>query len=206
MSDKTASMLNKGGLKGKDDSATKSAKGRRVQFSREGPFESVMSDSPKSGGKGDFSKGGKGDKVSNGKKTSTSKESQPSEPKIGQELPENVKCLLDSEAADILQRIQDQMVMLSRDSSIKIPVSFDKGLQYAKSNSKYAKPEFVGQTLQHLAGYGVSDSEICVIGNACPETADEAYALVPSLKGKRSLNNEILQDALNELAKLRQPI
>ncbi|KAE9594782.1 putative DNA-directed RNA polymerase [Lupinus albus] len=206
MSDKTASMLNKGGLKGKDDSATKSAKGRRVQFSKEGPFESMMSDSPKSGGKGDFSKGGKGDKVANGKKTSASKEAQASDPKIGQELPENVKCLMDCEAADILQRIQDQMINLSRDPSIKIPVSFDKGLQYAKSNSKYTKPESVGQTLQHLAGYGVSDSEICVIGNACPDTADEAYALVPSLKGRRSLTSEILEDALSELAKLRQPI
>ncbi|XP_019419310.1 PREDICTED: DNA-directed RNA polymerases IV and V subunit 4-like isoform X2 [Lupinus angustifolius] len=190
MSDKTASMLNKGGLKGKDDSATKSAKGRRVQFSKEG----------------DFSKGGKGDKVANGKKTSASKEAQASDPKIGQELPENVKCLMDCEAADILQRIQDQMVNLSRDPSIKIPVSFDKGLQYAKSNSKYAKPESVGQNLQHLAGYGVSDSEICVIGNACPDTADEAYALIPSLKGKRSLTGEIVEDALTELAKLRQPI
>ncbi|OIV96043.1 hypothetical protein TanjilG_27147 [Lupinus angustifolius] len=204
--EKGSGVKEEGGLKGKDDSATKSAKGRRVQFSKEGPFESMMSDSPNAGGKGDFSKGGKGDKVANGKKTSASKEAQASDPKIGQELPENVKCLMDCEAADILQRIQDQMVNLSRDPSIKIPVSFDKGLQYAKSNSKYAKPESVGQNLQHLAGYGVSDSEICVIGNACPDTADEAYALIPSLKGKRSLTGEIVEDALTELAKLRQPI
>ncbi|KAK7246036.1 hypothetical protein RIF29_40893 [Crotalaria pallida] len=183
-------MFNKGGLKGRDDSATNSAKGRRVQFSNEG----------------DFSKGGKGDKVANGKKTPVSKELQASEPKIGQELPENVKCLADCEVAYILQKIQDQMVMLSQDSAIKIPVTFDKGLQYAKSSGKYTKPDSVRGALQHLVGFGVTDSEICVIANACPETADEAYALVPSLKGKRSLTNEILKDALSDLAKLRQPI
>lgn len=37
-------------------------------------------------------------------------------------LPENFKCLMDCEAAVILQGIQDHMVMLSRDPSIKIPV------------------------------------------------------------------------------------
>lgn len=38
------------------------------------------------------------------------------------ELPENIKCLMDCEAADILQGVQEQMVMLSRDPTIKIPV------------------------------------------------------------------------------------
>lgn len=37
------------------------------------------------------------------------------------ELPENFKCLMDCEAAVILQGIQDHMVMLSRDAAIKIP-------------------------------------------------------------------------------------
>jgi len=37
------------------------------------------------------------------------------------ELPENFKCLMDCEAAVMLQGIQDQMVALSRDPSIKMP-------------------------------------------------------------------------------------
>ncbi|KAK7331176.1 hypothetical protein VNO77_25394 [Canavalia gladiata] len=157
---KGGSLLSKGGsLKGKDDSAAKSTKGRRVQFSQEGLFESGISSLPKSGGKG-----GKGDKVANGGKSSLSKDQQPSEPRIDQKLPENIKCLMDCEAADVLQGINEQMVMLSRDPSIKIPECFDKGLR-------------------PLAKCGFTDSEICVIGNVCPETVDEVFALLPSLKG-----------------------
>ncbi|KAG7026686.1 DNA-directed RNA polymerases IV and V subunit 4, partial [Cucurbita argyrosperma subsp. argyrosperma] len=33
-----------------------------------------------------------------------------------------------------------------------------------------------------LKKYGVADSEICVIANVCPDTTDEVFALVPSLK------------------------
>ncbi|CAJ1962765.1 unnamed protein product [Sphenostylis stenocarpa] len=138
-----------GSLKGKDDSATKSAKGRRVQFSKDGE---------------------KGDKVVNGGKSSQSKDSLSSEHRVDQKLPENIKCLMDCEAADVLQGIQDHMVMLSKDSTIKMPISFDKGLQYAKSNSK------------PLANFGLNDNEICMIGNVCPETTDEVFALLPSLK------------------------
>ncbi|XP_027339241.1 DNA-directed RNA polymerases IV and V subunit 4-like [Abrus precatorius] len=179
-------LSNKGGsLKGKDDSATKSSKGRRVQFSKEG---------------------GKGNKVANGGKSSLSKDSQPSEPRIDQRLPENVKCLTDYEAADVLQGIQEQMVMLSRDPTIKIPVSFDKGLQYAKSNSKFTNPLSIRCILDPLAKCGLTDSEICVIGNVCPESVDEVLALLPSLKDKRNIDTEILKGALSELAKVRQPM
>lgn len=37
------------------------------------------------------------------------------------ELPDNFKCLMDCEAAVLLQGIQDRMVSLSRDPAIKIP-------------------------------------------------------------------------------------
>ncbi|TKY72289.1 DNA-directed RNA polymerases IV and V subunit 4 [Spatholobus suberectus] len=203
---KGASLLSKGSLKGKDDSATKSSgKGRRVQFSKEGPFESGISSSSltslKSGGKG-----GKGDKLANGGKSSQSKDPHSSEHRVDQKLPENIKCLMDCEAADVLQGIQDQMVMLSRDSSIKIPVSFDKGLQYAKSNSKFTNPQSIRRILEPLANCGLTDSEICVIGNVCPETIDEVFALLPSLKDKRSIDRQVLKDSLSELAKLRQPM
>ncbi|KAF7840487.1 BTB/POZ domain-containing protein [Senna tora] len=177
------SALNKGGsLKGKDDSAAKSAKGRRVQFSDEGSLESLPSFS-KSGGKGGslLSKGGKGDKVANGGK-SPSKDPKPSEFRIDQELPSNVKCVMNCEASEILQGIQYQMVSLSKDPTIKIPVSFDKGLQYAKSNSQYTDPESVRRILEPLSDVGISDAEVCVIANVCPERVEEVFALIPSLK------------------------
>ncbi|XP_029128428.1 DNA-directed RNA polymerases IV and V subunit 4-like [Cajanus cajan] len=89
---------------------------------------------------------------------------------------------MDCEAADILQGIQEQMVMLSRDSTFKMPISFDKGLQYAKNNSKYTNPQSTRRVLEPLAKCGLTDSEVCVIGNVCPETIDEVFALLPLLK------------------------
>uniref|UniRef100_A0A2N9EWQ7 RNA polymerase Rpb4/RPC9 core domain-containing protein n=1 Tax=Fagus sylvatica TaxID=28930 RepID=A0A2N9EWQ7_FAGSY len=147
-------------LKGKDDSSTKSKSGRKVQFNFEGSPEAKTNYSPKSGGKdgtpfpkGYSTKGGKGDKTAKGGKSPVFKEPQPLELRIEHELPENVKCVMDCEAADVLQGIQDQM--------------------------------------------------ICVIANVCPESVDEFFSLVPSLKTKRSKLSEPLKDVLSELAKLK---
>ncbi|XP_021828103.1 DNA-directed RNA polymerases IV and V subunit 4-like [Prunus avium] len=193
-------------LKGKDDSSTKSKKGRKVQFDSEGlhepksNFSSKFDNPAAASGKADWGKGGKGDKVGNGRK----KEPQPLELKIEQELPQSAKCLMDCEAADILQGIQEQMILLSKDPSIKIPVSFDKGLQYAKRTSHYTNPQSVRKVLEALTKYGVSDGEISVIANVCPETADEVFALVPSLKTTRSVLSQPLKEVLSELTKLKQ--
>ncbi|XP_068321257.1 DNA-directed RNA polymerases IV and V subunit 4-like isoform X1 [Pyrus communis] len=189
---------------GKDDSSTKSKKGRRVQFDSEGSREPKSNFSSKfyrpaaASGKADWGKGGKGDTVANAKK----KEPQPLELKIEQELPKSVKCMMDCEAADILQGIQEQMVMLSKDPTIKIPISFDKGLQYANSTSRYTHPQSGRHVLETLKKYGVKDGEICVIANVCPETTDEVFALVPSLKAKRSTLSQPLKDVLSELTRL----
>ncbi|CAJ2658144.1 unnamed protein product [Trifolium pratense] len=193
---KAGSLLSsKGSLKGKDDSAAK-AKARKVQFSTEG-LESIMSNGAKSGGK---------DKVANGGKSSAAKDPHQNEHRVDQELPENFKCLMDCEAAVMLQGIQDHMVMLSRDPAIKIPASFDKGLHYAKSSSKHSNPESVRNILEPLKNHGLTESEICVIANVYPETADVVFALLPSLKGKRGINSQPIEDSMNELAKLKQPM
>ncbi|XP_058226776.1 DNA-directed RNA polymerases IV and V subunit 4-like isoform X1 [Rhododendron vialii] len=175
-------------LKGKDDSPAKSKSGRKVQFDSEG----------------DWGKGGKGDKVANGGKSSMPKGSSTSRQKNEQELPKNAKCLMDCEAADIVQGIQEQMVVLSEDPTIKIPIPFDRGLQYAKNGSRYTDPESVRQVLEPLKAHGVSDSEICMIANICPESLDEVFALIPSLKGKKNKVTQPLKDALSELTKLKQ--
>ncbi|KAI8544361.1 hypothetical protein RHMOL_Rhmol08G0290700 [Rhododendron molle] len=184
-------------LKGKDDSPAKSKNGRKVQFDSEG----------------DWGKGGKGDKVANGGKSSMPKGSSTSGQKNEQELPKNAKCLMDCEAADIVQGIQEQMVVLSEDPTIKIPIPFDRGLQYAKNGSRYTDPESVRQVLDYpftywktmpLKAHGVSDSEICMIANICPESLDEVFALIPSFKGKKNKVTQPLKDALSELTKLKQ--
>ncbi|KAF3451910.1 hypothetical protein FNV43_RR08006 [Rhamnella rubrinervis] len=198
-------------LKGKDDNSTKSKKTKKVQFDTEAEARSNFSskyggkgDSPTTP-KGDFGKGGKGDKTASGGKSST-KARQPLELKTDQELPKNAKCLMACEAAEILEGIQERMVMLSKDPTIKIPVSFDKGLQCAERGNHYTNSQSVRRTLETLTKYGVMDGEICVIANVCPETTDEVFALLPSLKGKKSILSEPLNDVLIDLAMVKRGV
>ncbi|KAG8490675.1 hypothetical protein CXB51_013890 [Gossypium anomalum] len=158
---------------GKDDNSAKSKRGRKVQFGTEGSPDINFS-SPKSDGK--FA-------------TPFGKGTIPSSLLGAFKLPENVKCLMDCEAATILEGIQDQMVILSSDPTIKLPESFGSGLQYAKTGSYYTNPQSV--------------RKICVIANTCPETVDEVFALVRSLEAKRSKLTGPLKDVLDELAKLK---
>ncbi|XP_031395529.1 DNA-directed RNA polymerases IV and V subunit 4-like [Punica granatum] len=196
---------NGGSFKGKEDGSTKSKKGRKVQFDSDkvspkssGKTESLFS-------KGNTGKGGKGDNTASTVKKSPSKPPPPLELKVEQELPKNAKCIMDAEALQILQGIQDQMVILSEDPSIKIPASFDRGLQYAKTTgNRYTDYQSVRRILETLKEHGVTEGEICVIANVGPETADEVFALVPSLKGKKEKLMEPLKGVLDELAKLKQ--
>ncbi|CAF1919644.1 unnamed protein product, partial [Brassica napus] len=188
---------------GKDDNATKSKKTRKVQFDPQGPRESKYtflqeSDDQIQGSsaKGtnfllclivsrllkllpSWTIGGKGSKA---RKSTLSKESQPLELKTDKELPENAKCLMDCEAFEILQGIKEQMAVLSEDPSVKLPVSFDRGLEYVKYGRCYMNPQSVRQILEPLKKHGVSESEMCVIANVCPESIDEVFAFVPSMK------------------------
>ncbi|KAM5588970.1 DNA-directed RNA polymerases IV and V subunit 4 [Rosa sericea] len=183
-------------LKGKDDSSAKSKKARNVQFSSQG---SKSDKSAPASSKANSGKGGKGDSASGGKK-----EQEPLQLKVENELPKGAKCLMDCEAADILQGIQEQMVILSKDPTIKLPVSFDRGLQYTKKSTHYTDPESVRRILENLKTYGVTDGEICVIANVYPETADEVFALLPSLKARRIMLDDPVNDVLSELAKLKK--
>ncbi|KAG8385910.1 hypothetical protein BUALT_Bualt03G0094200 [Buddleja alternifolia] len=201
-----------------NDSLAKSKKGKKVQFDSEDSFENNI---PNSNGKadkpvakaphinidhGDFGEGGKGDKIANGTKKTAGKAPSPGERRLEQEIPPNSICLMDSEAAEILQNIQDQMVILSQDPDIKLPVSFDMGLTYAKRGGNYAKPQTVKKILEPLKKHGVSDCEICLIANLCPESVDEVFGLVPALKPKMSKLKDPLRIALGEIANLKEAL
>ncbi|XP_047940131.1 DNA-directed RNA polymerases IV and V subunit 4-like isoform X1 [Salvia hispanica] len=190
---------------GNGDSSGKQKKGKKVQFDSEDSFETHTH---KLNGKADTpaAKGGKGDKTANGSKKSTGKGSALVERRLDQELPSNSACLMDCEAADILQSIQDQMVILSQDPDIKLPVSFDMGLTYAKRGGNYAKPETVKKIFEPLKKHGVSECEICLIANICPESVDEVFAVVPALKPKMSKLRDPLRIALDELANLKEAL
>ncbi|KAK1427977.1 hypothetical protein QVD17_16763 [Tagetes erecta] len=203
MSDKGAkggkSALKSPTSKGKDDKM----KGRKVQFDNEDMFDEKFETNGvgngKSNGKADtsFSKG-KGGKGGSGKK-----EPPPLLLTVEQELPENAKCLMNCEAAQILQGIQDHMVLLSKDPAIKIPSSFDRALQYANTGNFYTNPQSVRQVLESLKKQDITDSEICVIANTGIDSNDKAFALMPSLKAKKSKVKESLSTALTELKKLK---
>lgn len=188
---------------GQNNGSAKSKQGVNVQF------EAGLNFSPRYGGKGDTpvnnGKGGKGDKVGNGGKSPEKKTPPPVQLRVEKDLPENVTCLTDCEAAQILEGIQEQMVVLSEDPTIKIPISFDKGLQHAKRGSdNYTSPQSVNEILQRLKNHGVADSEACMIANIYPESVDEVFSLVPSLKGKKNKLRGPLESVLGELARLRR--
>ncbi|CAN1336764.1 DNA-directed RNA polymerases IV and V subunit 4 [Linum perenne] len=205
---------------GKDDSSTKPKGTRKVQFNNEGTPEQIFDFSSTSNGKSGASadKGGKGSTKMNGK-ASKSKETQPLELRIDPELLKNAKCIMDCEAAEILQGVQDQMILLSRDPTIKLPVSFDRGMMHAQANARYSNPKSVRRVLEYpshdpekawrpgrrgitlqlfpvgsliLQSMGrhsalnllfyITWLQISVIANVCPESAEEVFALVPSLK------------------------
>ncbi|PIA62599.1 hypothetical protein AQUCO_00200541v1 [Aquilegia coerulea] len=218
---KNISSSGKGG--GGKDSNLLTKQSRKVQFdysssASESEDEGSLSPPPITSSSDKCGKGGKagfGEKgtplsgiTSNGKagKTSNSNStSDPSQPifEIEGELGKNVKCMMDCEAQDVLEKIQESMVILSEDPDIKLPESFHKGLQYAKSTSSYKNPDKVRHVLEGLKKQSVSESEMCLVGNICPESVDELFALMPNLKEKKKKNEGAVKDVLSELAKLK---
>ncbi|KAL6215750.1 hypothetical protein ACLB2K_015178 [Fragaria x ananassa] len=168
MSDKGGKGKGKGGKsslkeatpKGKDDGSAESKKTRNVQFSSQGSIfplysqlfhisvscmslsSSIFNISAAASTKANSGKGGQAD-------GGAKKDKEPLQLKVENELPKGAKCLMDCEAADILQGIQDHMVILSKDPSIKLPVSFDRALQYTQKSTNYTDPESVRQVLQY---------------------------------------------------------
>ncbi|CAN4089955.1 unnamed protein product [Withania somnifera] len=194
--------------KGKDDSSAKLKRGRKVQFDSEG---SLDTNSTRSNGKADIpsfkggsGKAGIGEKAGSGGKSQKAKAPEPLELRVEQELPENTTFLMDCEAAEILQEVQERMVVLSVDPTLKLPVSFDRGLTYAQRNKLYDNPQAVKQIFKPLKQLGVSDAELCMIANFQLESVDEVFALVPSFKNKKNKLRVPLENVLAELAKLRR--
>ncbi|XP_042407574.1 DNA-directed RNA polymerases IV and V subunit 4-like isoform X2 [Zingiber officinale] len=125
--------------------------------------------------------------------------------KLELELPKGARLLMDCEAAEVLQDIHEHMTVLSQDPKIKMPESFSKAFQYSKVNDHYNNAKAVRQVLETLKLNAVTDGEICLMGNVCPENVDEVYALIPSLKGNIEKNEVALKDAIASLAKFRTP-
>ncbi|KAF9625394.1 hypothetical protein IFM89_022379 [Coptis chinensis] len=176
---------------------------KKVHFTSSSSSGSDSDDSLPPSSTKDYGKGGKPKPIND-------KAGTPNPPKIPifdieNDLPKNTKCLMDCEAEAILSKIQEQMVILSDDPMIKLPVSFHKGLQYAKSGCGYSNVESARRVLETLkANNKVSESEICLIGNICPDGVDELFALMPSLKGNKGKNERAVKDVVGLLAKMKE--
>ncbi|OEL38364.1 DNA-directed RNA polymerases IV and V subunit 4 [Dichanthelium oligosanthes] len=152
------------------------------------------------GSKGQAYSGGKGGKGASSNVVPTKSDA---ELKLELDIPPNSRMLMNCEGAELLQEIHEHMAILSEDPKIKIPESFDKAFQYAKDGNHFTTASSVKQALEPLKKCGVNDGEICMIANIGPETVEEVYALVPSLKANRSLNEGPITEVLAALANIK---
>ncbi|KAA3479871.1 DNA-directed RNA polymerase II subunit RPB4 [Gossypium arboreum] len=117
-------------------------------------------------------------------------EENAAELKIGEEFLK-AKCLMNCEVALILEHKYEQLQQMSDDPMNQVSQVFEKSLQYVKRFSRYKNPDAVRQ--------------LCVLGNLCPETVEEAIAMVPSIKTKgRAHDDDAIERMLNDLSLIKK--
>lgn len=137
-------------------------------------------------------------------------EEDAAELKLGADF-EKAKCLMNSEVAVILERKYEQLQQLADDPASQVSQVFEKSLQYVKRFSRYQNPNAVKQVREVLSRNQLAEFEVCVIGNLCPDTLEEAKALVPSL-AKRSkadddedgVTDDKIEQMLTDLATIKK--
>lgn len=66
------------------------------------------------------------------------------------------------------------------------------------------KNEEAAQAIRERMGeHGIEGVEMCLLANLMPENAEEAYALIPSLKRKEGLSQQELEELLEQLHNFR---
>ncbi|KAI3868525.1 hypothetical protein MKW98_001169 [Papaver atlanticum] len=135
---------------------------------------------------------------------SEQEEENAAELKIGEEFLK-AKCLMNCEVALILDRKFDQLQAMSSDPMSQVSQVFEKSQQYVKRFSRYKNADAVRQVREILSRYQLAEFELCVLGNLCPETADEAKAMVPSITTKeRGCTDENIEKMLNDLSLIKK--
>ncbi|KAL5175767.1 DNA-directed RNA polymerase II subunit 4 [Glycine soja] len=80
---------------------------------------------------------------------------------------------------------------------------FEKSQQYVKRFSRYKNPDAVRDKI--LARYQLAEFELCVLGNLCLETVEEAIAMVPSIESRgRAQDDEAIEKMLNDLSLIKK--
>ena len=120
------------------------------------------------------------------------------------------KCLMNCEVAIILEHKYEQLQHASDggDPSTQVSQVFEKSLGYVKRFSRYKNPDAVRQVRETLSRYGLHEFELCTLGNLCPDTADEAKALIPSLlpggRFEGEAGTERIDKMLNDLSLIKK--
>ncbi|CAN6805663.1 unnamed protein product [Brassica oleracea] len=121
-------------------------------------------------------------------------EENDAELKIGDEFLK-AKCLMNCEVSLILEHKYEQLQQVSED-----PMN-----QVSHGLAGYKNPDAVRQVREILSRHQLTEFELCVLGNLCPETAEEAVAMVPSLKTKgRAHSDEAIEKMLNDLSLVKR--
>jgi DNA-directed RNA polymerase II subunit RPB4 len=111
------------------------------------------------------------------------------------------------EVAIILKRIKKEFEDSARDRGIykiestRASALLDKSLDYATRFNKFSDCDVITKIRQTLENFDLSDTEIALLTNLCPNSTEEAKSLIPSLY--RYENNRELRLIIEEINQLR---
>ncbi|XBI43741.1 hypothetical protein VPH35_108473 [Triticum aestivum] len=121
-------------------------------------------------------------------------EGNATELKIGEEFLK-AKCLMNCEVAIILEHKWEQLQHMSNDGADQVSQHF----------SHYKNPDAVRQVHETLSRYILVEFELCTLGNLCPNTAEKAKELVPSLvPGGRFDSDDRVDKMLNNVSFIKK--
>ncbi|XP_062514310.1 DNA-directed RNA polymerase II subunit RPB4-like [Corticium candelabrum] len=124
----------------------------------------------------------------------TPEEEDASELRFGKEF-ENAEALINSEVFMLLEHRKSQND--STDEEQELSDVFVKTLTYTQRFSRYKNRETIQAVRVLLARKQLHKFEQAALANLCPENADEAKSLIPSLEGR--FDDSELQDLLEDL-------
>lgn len=108
---------------------------------------------------------------------------------------ENAETLLISEVQMLLEHRKQQNE--SAEEELELSTVFMKTLNYTQRFSKYKNRETISAVRSLLVQKKLHKFELATLANLCPETSEEAKALIPSLEGR--FEDDDLQQILDDI-------
>eukprot|EP00126_Sphaerothecum_destruens_P004982 Sdes_comp18487_c0_seq2m8485 len=129
-----------------------------------------------------------------------------SELNFGEEF-KNAKCLLVSEVQLFLEHRKEMFEKSletsdgGSESELALSHVFNQMLNYTQLIGKYKNKDTLDELRNLLSRKNFHEYEVAVLGNLCPETSEEAKALIPSLEVR--FEDDELQTVLDDMKNLR---